>query len=149
MTTPLSRILPQENIVLDLPVQDKQDLFHQLGQLFGQSNNIDADAATTAIAEREAAGSTGLGCGVAVPHGRITSLISASAAFIRLAEPIPFDSPDGKPVRLVIALLMPQNEDDLHLGLLSEVASRFSDSDFRQRVLEENDREAVKGLFAE
>lgn len=149
MTTPLSRILPQENIVLDLPVQDKQDLFHQLGQLFGQSDNIDADAATTAIAEREAAGSTGLGCGVAVPHGRITSLISASAAFIRLAEPIPFDSPDGKPVRLVIALLMPQNEDDLHLGLLSEVASRFSDSDFRQRVLEENDREAVKGLFAE
>lgn len=149
MTTPLSRILPQENIVLDLPVQDKQDLFHQLGQLFGQSDNIDADAATTAIAEREAAGSTGLGCGVAVPHGRVTSLISASAAFIRLAEPIPFDSPDGKPVRLVIALLMPQNEDDLHLGLLSEVASRFSDSDFRQRVLEENDREAVKGLFAE
>ncbi|MGN0918373.1 MAG: PTS sugar transporter subunit IIA, partial [Oxalobacter sp.] len=104
MTTPLSRILPQENIVLDLSVQDKQDLFHQLGQLFGQSDNIDANAATTAIAEREAAGSTGLGCGVAVPHGRITSLIGASAAFIRLAEPIPFDSPDGKPVRLVIAL---------------------------------------------
>lgn len=148
MTPPLSRILPQGNIVLDLSVQDKQDLFHQLGQLFGQSDNIDADSAMTAIAEREAAGSTGLGCGVAVPHGRITSLTGASAAFIRLAEPIPFDSPDGKPVRLVIALLMPQNEDDLHLGLLSEIASRFSDSDFRQRVLEENDRETVKGLFA-
>ena len=109
---------------------------------------MDASIATAAITEREAAGSTGLGCGVAVPHGRIAALIDASAAFVRLAEPIPFDSPDGKPVRLVIALLMPQSGDDMHLELLSEVASRFSDEGFRQRVLEENDREAVKRLFA-
>ena len=148
MSTSLSRILAQENIVLDMAVQDKQDLFRQLGQLFEYSDNVDAGIATAAITEREAAGSTGLGCGVAVPHGRIAALIDASAAFVRLAEPIPFDSPDGKPVRLVIALLMPQSGDDMHLELLSEVASRFSDEGFRQRVLEENDREAVKRLFA-
>ncbi len=148
MTTSLSHILPLENIVLDMAVQDKQGLFQQLGRLFGHSDHVDADTVTAAIMEREAAGSTGLGCGVAVPHGRIPALTGASAAFVRLAEPIPFDSPDGKPVRLVIALLMSQNEDDLHLELLSEVASRFSDEGFRQQVLEEKDREAVKRLFA-
>ena len=148
MTTSLSRILPLGNIVLDLVAQDKQDLFQQLGGIFGHSEDIDAGMVTAAISEREEAGSTGLGCGVAVPHGRIPALAGASAAFVRLAEPIPFDSPDGKPVRLIIALLMSQGGDDEHLALLSEVASRFSDSDFRQKVLEGKDREAVKELFA-
>ncbi len=149
MTATLSHILPQENIVLDMVVQDKQELFQKLGQLFERSDNVDAETATVAIMEREAAGSTGLGCGVAVPHGRISTLAGALAAFVRLAKPIPFDSPDGKPVRLVIALLMPQNGNDLLLKFLSEVASRFSDGDFRQRVLKENDGEALKRLFAE
>ncbi len=148
MATALSRILSLENIVLDLNVQDKPDLFHQLGKLFEKNDNVDASAATTAIAEREEAGSTGLGCGVAVPHGRISALDNAVAAFIRLAEPLSFDSPDGKPVRLVIALLVPQNEEDLHLGILSEVASYFSDSDFRQKMLGENDRDTVWKLLA-
>ena len=148
MATTLSRILSLENIVLDMAVQDKQDLFRQLGTLFECNNHVEAAVATTAITDREAAGSTGLGCGVAVPHGRISTLSDATAAFVRLAEPLPFDSPDGQPVRLVIALLMPQNVEDLHLGILSEVASCFSDEGFRQKMLEENSKETIKGLLA-
>ena len=71
---------------------------------------------------RESLGSTGLGAGVAIPHGRIKGLKQPLAAFMRLAEPIPFESPDGKPVSLLIFLLVPEQATQQHLEILSEIA---------------------------
>ena len=137
-----------ENIVLDMAVEDKATLFQRLGQLFEHNGFVQASLATQAFSEREEAGSTGLGCGVAIPHGRIASLPAASAAFIRLASPIPFDSPDGKPVQLVIAVLVPANKEDLHLQVLSEVASCFSNSDFREGMIMEQDKTIIHAKIA-
>ncbi len=83
---------------------------------------------------RERLGSTGLGHGVAIPHGRISGLKKPVAAFIRLAEPIPFESPDGEPVHLLIFLLMPDSVTKQHLAILAEIAEMFSDVSMRTEL---------------
>ncbi|MNT49860.1 Nitrogen regulatory protein [compost metagenome] len=83
---------------------------------------------------REKLGSTGLGQGVAIPHGRIKSLKEATGIFIRLKAPIPFDAPDGKPVSLLFVLLVPEQATDIHLQVLSELAQRFSSKALREQM---------------
>ena len=72
---------------------------------------------------REKLGSTGLGQGIAIPHGRIKGLKDALGAFVRPRQPIPFDAPDGKPVSLVFVLLVPEQATEKHLQILSELAA--------------------------
>ena len=83
---------------------------------------------------RERLGSTGLGHGIALPHGRIKGLRDAAAAFVRTRQPIPFEAPDGNPVGLIFVLLVPDKATDLHLQILSEIAEMFSDRQLRQAV---------------
>jgi PTS system nitrogen regulatory IIA component len=83
---------------------------------------------------RERLGSTGLGHGVAIPHGRIKGLKDALGAFLRLGAPVPFDAPDGKPVNLVFALLVPEQATERHLQVLSELAQMFSDRPLRDAM---------------
>ena len=92
---------------------------------------------------RERLGSTGLGHGVAVPHGRIKGLKAPLAAFVRLNEPIPFESPDGQPVKLLIFLLIPDHVTQQHLEILSEIAEMFSDEAFRTALLTDPDPASV------
>lgn len=92
---------------------------------------------------RERLGSTGLGHGVAVPHGRIRGLKAPLAAFVRLSEPIPFESPDGEPVKLLIFLLIPDNVTQQHLEILSEIAEMFSDKGFRSELTEDSDAQSL------
>src|SRR5204863_7198967 len=86
------------------------------------------------LSAREKLGSTGLGQGIAIPHGRIKGLAEAQGAFARLAEPIAFDAPDGKPVKEVFVLLVPEHATEQHLQLLSELAQMFSDRAFRDKL---------------
>jgi PTS system nitrogen regulatory IIA component len=83
---------------------------------------------------RERLGSTGLGQGVAIPHGRIKGLKEAVGAFVRLAQPVPFDAPDGKPVSLVFLLLVPEQATEQHLRVLSELAQMLSDRELREKL---------------
>jgi PTS system nitrogen regulatory IIA component len=81
-----------------------------------------------------------------VPHGRIKgmkSLKSPLAAFVRLAEPIPFESPDGKPVNLLFFLLIPDHVTQQHLEILSEIAEMFSDDAFRTALSTDTDPKSV------
>ena len=92
---------------------------------------------------RERLGSTGLGHGVAVPHGRIKGLKNPIAAFVRLQDAIPFESPDGLPVKVLIFLLMPDNVTQQHLEILSEIAEMLSDDAFRDALQTEQDASLV------
>jgi PTS system nitrogen regulatory IIA component len=97
--TNLSKILSLENVLLDLEVSSKKRAFEQAGLIFENNCGIARSTVSDNLFARERLGSTGLGHGVAVPHGRIKgskSLKSPLAAFVRLAEPIPFESPDGQ-----------------------------------------------------
>ena len=86
------------------------------------------------LCARERLGSTGLGHGVAIPHGRIASLAAPAGAFLKLADALPFDAGDGAPVDLVFALAVPEHFTHQHLMLLSQLAQMFSDADFCARL---------------
>ena len=100
--TNIAKILPLENVLLNLDVSSKKRAFEQAGLLFENNCSIARSTVSENLFARERLGSTGLGHGVAVPHGRIKGLKNPIAAFVRLAEAIPFESPDGMPVDLLI-----------------------------------------------
>lgn len=132
--TYFSKILPRENVVLDLDVSSKKRAFEQAGLIFENNCSIARSLVSENLFARERLGSTGLGHSVAVPHGRIKGLKAPIAAFIRLTEPIPFESPDGEPVKLLVFLLIPDHVTQQHLEILSEVAEMFSDDRFRTEL---------------
>lgn len=137
------QILPSANVLLDLDVSSKKRAFEQAGLLFENNCGIARSTVSDNLFARERMGSTGLGHGVAVPHGRIKGLKAPLAAFIRLREPIPFESPDGQPVSLLIFLLMPDHVTQQHLEILSEIAEMFSDEAFRHILATVTDAESV------
>src|SRR4051794_37544449 len=104
----IAKLLPPANVMLDLHVSSKKRLFEQIGLLFENNNGIARSVVFESLFARERLGSTGLGQGVAIPHGRIKGLKEALGAFMRLDQPVPFDAPDGRPVHLVFALLVPE-----------------------------------------
>lgn len=118
----LAKILPIENVVIDLSVTSKKRVFEQAGLMFENQNGIARSTVTDNLFARERLGSTGLGEGVAIPHGRIKGLKHPLAAFVRLADAIPFEAPDGQPVGLLIFLLVPEQATQQHLEILSEIA---------------------------
>lgn len=126
-----SQILPSSNVVLDLDVSSKKRAFEQAGLIFENNCGIARSTVSDNLFARERLGSTGLGHRVAVPHGRIKGLKAPLAAFVRLLEPIPFESPDGEPVNLLVFLLIPDHVTQQHLEILSEIAEMFSDESFR------------------
>jgi PTS system nitrogen regulatory IIA component len=144
----ISRLLPPSNVLLDLPASSKKRAFEQAGLLFENNNGIARATVFDSLFARERLGSTGLGQGVAIPHGRIKGLKEAVAAFIRLAEPVPFDAPDGRPVRLLFFLLVPEQATQQHLDILSELAQMLSDKPFRENLLRLAEPSAVHAMLA-
>ncbi|WP_148717204.1 PTS IIA-like nitrogen regulatory protein PtsN [Chitinolyticbacter meiyuanensis] len=144
----ISKILPAGNVFLDMDVGSKKRVFEQVGILFENSHGIARSVIFDSLFAREKLGSTGLGQGVAIPHGRIKGLKEATGAFVRLKAPIPFDAPDGKPVSLIFVLLVPANATDLHLQILSELAQLFSDKAVRDELAQAPDVDAAFKLIA-
>ena len=103
----VAKLLPPANVLPDLAASSKKRLFEQVGLLFENRHGIARGVVFESLFARERLGSTGLGQGVAIPHGRIKGLKDALGAFVRLSQPVPFDAPDGAPVNLAFALLVP------------------------------------------
>ena len=145
----VSRLLPVNHVVLDLDASSKKRLFEQIGLIFENSRQIPRMRVFDALFDREKLGSTGLGYGVAIPHGRIKTLKEPACAFVRTAQPIPFESPDGAPVTLVFAMLVPEHATEAHLELLSELAQMFSDPQLRESLAATNDIQAAHRIITE
>jgi len=145
----VSSLLPVNHVVLDMDVSSKKRLFEQIGLLFENSRQIPRLRVFDSLFEREKLGSTGLGYGVAIPHGRIKTLKEPVCAFVRTAAPIAFESPDGAPVSLVFAMLVPEHATEAHLGLLSELAQMFSDAGLRDALATTQDIQAAHRLITE
>ena len=131
----VAKLLPPANVLLDLQVSSKKRLFEQVGLLFENNHGIGRSLVFDSLFARERLGSTGLGQGVAIPHGRIKGLKDALGAFVRLAQAVPFDAPDAKPVNLLFVLLVPEQATEKHLQILSELAQMFSDRALREAML--------------
>jgi PTS system nitrogen regulatory IIA component len=145
----ISRLLPESNVVLYLDVSSKKRVFEQAGLLFENNQQIARSQVFDSLFAREKLGSTGLGQGIAIPHGRIKGLKEAIGALVRLNNPIAFDAPDGQPVNLVFVLLVPEKATDLHLQILSELAQMFSDKVLREKLLQESSAAAIHMLISD
>jgi len=110
--------------------------------------SVDLDAAMAVIMEREKLGSTGIGHGIAIPHGRLPDLETPITALVRHADGIDFDAIDGQPVHIVVVLLAPKDEDRSHLELLAGLARALQKESVRRAVMEAETAEEVSSLFA-
>lgn len=135
----IAELLAAANVALDVEVADKAQLFDTIGAMFAASDAMKATTVAQSLAAGEKLGSSGLGKGIAIPHGRPRGLKETKGAFLRLARPIDFDAPDGRPVSQVFVLLVPEHATDQHLQLLSELAQMFSERTFRDGLAAASD----------
>lgn len=143
----ISQLLPLSNVVINLDVASKKRVFEQVGLLFENTCQIARSQVFDSLLARERLGSTGLGQGVAIPHGRIKGLRDAVAALVTMKEPIQFDAPDGQPINIACILLVPEKANDKHLQILSELAQMLSDKNFRENILHSNNVAEVHELI--
>jgi nitrogen PTS system EIIA component len=144
----ISKLLSPSTILLNFSTTSKKRLFEHVGLLFENTNSVERGKVFDSLFARERLGSTGLGSGVAVPHGRIKGLKNAIAAVVQLETPIAFDAADGQPVSLLIFLLVPENATEEHLEILSEVAELLSDDGIRQTLSNSNDAQQLHKVLA-
>ena len=145
----LAAILPVTNVLVNVEATSKKRAFEHAGMLFENHHSIARATVTDNLFARERLGSTGLGHGVAIPHGRIKGLKNPLASVIRVAQPIPFDAPDDEPVGLLIFLLVPEAATQRHLEILSEIAEMLSDRDLRERLKTAGDATALHKLISD
>jgi PTS system nitrogen regulatory IIA component len=126
----LSDLLNQERIHCDVHSSSKKRLLEIISkELARNSDDLSQREIFESLCARERLGSTGLGNGVAIPHGRVKGSQDIEATFICLKKPVPFDALDGKPVDLLFAMTVPENCNEDHLQLLAQIAELFSDPD--------------------
>jgi len=131
----LANILPVEQVLVGIDATSKKRAFEEAGLLFENLHGLSRALVTDSLFARERLGSTGLGHGVAIPHGRIKGLKSPMAAVFQLAQAIGFDAPDEQAVKLLIFLLVPEAATQKHLEILSEIAELLSNANLRDNLI--------------
>jgi PTS system nitrogen regulatory IIA component len=144
----LASILTPSQVLVNVDVTSKKRAFEEAGFLFENLHGLSRSLVTDSLFSRERLGSTGLGHGVAIPHGRIKGLKSPMAAIMQLANPIGFDAPDEQLVGLLIFLLVPEAATQKHLEILSEIAEMLSDAPLRDKLLCSDNAADLHGLIA-
>jgi nitrogen PTS system EIIA component len=137
---PLAELAPHEPIVphaivLDAHATNAEAVLEAIAAHIAQAHRVEIDSLRRALARREAAASTALGYGFAIPHARVAGIGGPLTLFLRTSEPVPFGAPDGAPVRNFYAIVVPADGDpEAHLQLLASVAATFGDRKFRSRL---------------
>jgi PTS system nitrogen regulatory IIA component len=144
----LANILPVEQVLVGVDATSKKRAFEEAGLLFENLHGLSRALVTDSLFARERLGSTGLGHGVAIPHGRIKGLKSPMAAVFQLAQSIGFDAPDEQPVKILIFLLVPEAATQKHLESLSEIAELLSNASVRDGMLVSPSAQSLHALIA-
>jgi PTS system nitrogen regulatory IIA component len=144
----LASILPVAQVLVRVDATSKKRAFEEAGLLFENLHGLNRALVTDSLFARERLGSTGLGHGVAIPHGRIKGLKAPLAAVFQLAQPIGFDAPDEQAVNLLIFMLVPEAATQRHLETLSEIAELLSDATLRQKICASTEPAELHGLIA-
>lgn len=142
-------LLAPARVLAGAKVSSKKRLLELLSQLLAEGDAESESALFDGLCQRERLGSTGLGHGVAIPHGRSERIGIATGAVVRLSEPVDFGSSDGQPVDLLFALAVPEHFTQQHLVLLAQLAEMFADESFRQRLRTAPDNESLYRLIAD
>jgi len=145
----IPELLAPSRIARGLRVAGKTELFETLGALLNRAEpDLSRKTILSALLEREHLGGTGIGQGVAIPHGRVPGLDRFVGAFVTLAQAMDYHAIDGKPVTMVFALLVPEQAVQEHLLILSRLAGIFRNSETRQELLAAQTTEEICQCFA-
>lgn len=144
---PLPELLAADRIALMVEPGGRDAVLGTAARLLADGSANTTAAIAAALREREQLGSTGIGHGIAIPHGRTNAFDVARGAFLRLREPVDFDAEDGQPVDLVFALAVPRHFTQQHLHVLADLALRFSDAAFRDALRGAGDIAALRALL--
>ncbi len=147
MMNRLASILSVAQVLVHVDASSKKRAFEEAGLLFENLHGLSRALVTDSLFSRERLGSTGLGHGVAIPHGRIKGLKAPMAAVLQLAQPIGFDAPDEQAVSLLIFLLVPEAATQKHLEILSEIAEMLSDAGLREKMASSADAAELHRLI--
>lgn len=145
--TAFNELITDKNILLDVDASNKKRVFEQAGILFENEFGIARATITDNLLARESLGSTGLGQGVAIPHGRIKGLKKSCAALLRLKNPIAFDAPDNELVSIFIIFLVPEKARQRHLDTLSQIAELLSDKPIREALKQASSANEIDNLL--
>jgi PTS system nitrogen regulatory IIA component len=140
----LSDMLEQNHILLDLKAKDKKEVLEELAEVItGREPSLDRSSLVRVLLERERLGSTGIGEGVAIPHGKFPGISQPIISFGRSRKGLDFDSMDGGPAYLFFLLVAPENSASVHLKALAKIAKILKNSSFRKTLMEAPTREEV------
>ena len=129
-------ILNKDCIIPELRSRTKKEVLEELtGALVNCKANLNKEALVEVLLERERLGSTGIGDGIAIPHGKIQDLDELILSFGRSSQGIEFDSMDGRPTHLFFLLIAPENSAGIHLRALAKISRLLKSTHFRQRLL--------------
>jgi len=145
----LTDILNEQRVTTQLVASSKDDALLALAQLFsGDDPDLQASAVHEVLRERERLASTGVGSGVAIPHGRISSIEQLRAAVAISPGGIPFDAIDGAPVRIIVGVLAPQHHTGDHLRVLAMVSRMLRNHEVRDKLLSAVDSHTAYDVIA-
>jgi PTS system nitrogen regulatory IIA component len=145
----ITDMMKPEYIVEELRAKTKRDVLAELSSVFLPDLSCDAEEMVSILLEREKLGSTGIGDGIAIPHGKMAALKGLVVAFGRSRPGIDFNAMDGKPVHLFFLLMAPENSAGLHLKALAKISRMLKDVAFRKRLLAAGSREEIAQAIAE
>ncbi|MBP1048161.1 PTS sugar transporter subunit IIA [Enterococcus sp. BWM-S5] len=146
----LKELMTEETIVLELNSKSKTMGIEELAEKMMQAGRItDLTSYLAAVMKREAEATTGIGFGVGIPHGKSKAVSSPTLGFGRSKEGISYDSMDGKPVHLLFLIAVPENSDDEHLRILSQLSRKLMHQDIRDRLMNAVDAEEIYSIIDE
>jgi PTS system nitrogen regulatory IIA component len=139
----LGDLLEPGAVTLRVSAANKRQVLGVLADIAARVFGVDADEALDGLVEREAAGSTGVGQGVAIPHARLAGVDRVRAVFMRLETPVAFGAVDDKPVDLLVALFAPKDADSTHLRALARVSRMMRQPELREQLRQARSADAV------
>ena len=144
MSMKISELLNQDSIVADLQATDKPGVLRELTDtLLINEPDLNRNDVLEVLQEREKLGSTGIGDGVAIPHGKLSGIPELKLVFGRSKSGVDFESMDGQPAHLFFLLVAPEESVGVHLKTLARISKLLKDSVVRRKLLEAPDRDAI------
>ncbi len=147
---PLSDFISPDNVACGIKANSRKRVLEVLGNVLSENNeSVSAQEVFNSLHSRERLGSTGIGHGIALPHGRMSNLESVLGAFVQLESGVDFDSPDGQEVDLLFALLVPEEFTEIHLKLLAQLSQMFKDKTLCDQLRRAKSRQTLHDLLIE
>jgi PTS system nitrogen regulatory IIA component len=145
----IGELLDRSAISLRVSAANKKKALAVIAEIAARNFHLDAGDVLEALSDREAAGSTGVGYGVAVPHARLQGLERMRGVFVRLEHPVEFESVDDQPVDLLFALFAPKNAGADHLRALARVSRIMRQAELREQLRKARTADAVHALLVQ